>query len=248
MDWVAYQLIRSEAAGLLKASDEAADPQAFTRAINAATGGDWKTAAKESSRECQFAGSNSMAWHRGAIALLMADDVSGYERHCREMIDRFSMSETLNDHERTVKTCLLRPGAVELSRLPMDRIETAAGGQLTPTMNGWINVARTLFALRSGDVKHAQESLELARDKAGALQRGALCFTLAALIDLKIGDSAAARGSLAEANKLLDASVPRKPDGTIDFGQLRRDQANWLDWLNAEILRREAAAALSTGG
>jgi len=161
-----------------------------------------------------------------------------------EMVDRFFMSEWLNDHERTIKTCTLRPGGVDVSRLPLAKIAQGLdSGGLSVTMQGWVNLARTLYALRATDLKQSLEWLEQAREKAGASPRGATCLAIAAIIQQKQGDIETAKQSLAEADKLINAAVPKQSDGTIDYPRLY-NVPNWGDWLNAEIFRREAAAAL----
>ena len=68
---------------------------------------------------------------------------------------------------------------------------------------------------------------------------------ISALARHRQGDSETSHSRLAEATKLIDSAVPRLTDGTIAYHRLLRDQPPWLDWLNAEILRREAAALLA---
>ena len=66
-----------------------------------------------------------MTWLRAARLLVLARDVEGYRDHCREMLLQFAESEKVGDAGKSCKVCLLLPGTVEASELPLGALETA---------------------------------------------------------------------------------------------------------------------------
>ena len=52
---------------------------------------------------------------------------------------------------------------------------------------------------------------------------------------------------MAAGNALLEAVAPRKPDGSRDYARLIAEHNDWLDWIIADQLSREAEALLVAG-
>src|SRR5207249_12124781 len=124
--------------------------RALAHAVAAAESGDWKAAAPEFVAVCRSSGTNSNLWQRAAAALLMAEDVEGYQRHCRAMIERFAASDSLYNQERVIKTCLLRPDAVDRGQLPIGSVAGAlATGTMSADLVPWASFAVGLAAYRA---------------------------------------------------------------------------------------------------
>src|SRR5205807_460946 len=124
----------------------------LARALAAAEASDWKTSAQEFVALCRSSGADSNLWQKAAAALLMAGDTSGYQQHCRAMIDRFAATDSLYSHERVIKTCLLQPDAVDRSRLPLGSVASAFAFETIPAnLDAWASFALGLAAYRSGD-------------------------------------------------------------------------------------------------
>ncbi|HEY2892563.1 MAG TPA: hypothetical protein VGJ16_00060, partial [Pirellulales bacterium] len=247
VDWVIYELARREAAEVLGIHDEPYSRAVLARANAAAADGDWKSAARDYVRLCRSGGTDSNQWQKAAAALLLAEDGQGYERLCREMVERFAGSHSLYDDERVIKTCLLRPSAVEVSKLPLAGvIRTLIDKTIPAPLAPWAMLACSLAKYRDGHWESAGELAEQAnRDSGLHTRQRAMGLLIMAMAAHRQGQAQAATAHLAEANKIMDAAVPRLSDGTIVFHRLLEEQPAWLDWLNAEILRREAAALLA---
>src|SRR5439155_14889716 len=244
VDWVIYELMRREAAPLLGIRDESNARELLARAGAAVEAKDWSSAAEKLFSACQSASSASGHWQQGAAALLMTGDADGYRRLCQDMIERFAMSESLNDHERTIKTCLLQPGAVDLGQLPTTTVFNALDdGKVAAGLVPWATAARAMFALRGGEWAKAIELAGRASEGNVAQQLRALCLLVTAIARHRQGDDKFAKQQLALATQLIDAAAPGLTAGTLEYPRAVKIPA-WGDWVNCEILRREAAKLL----
>jgi tetratricopeptide (TPR) repeat protein/tRNA A-37 threonylcarbamoyl transferase component Bud32 len=245
IDWIIYEPVRQQAADLLGILADV--PTDADHTASTAADGDWKTAARDLVAASQRSSADSVAWMNAAVALILADDMDGYRSHCREMIDRFSMSETWNDHDRVTKTCLLLPDGVDRSRLPVDRLQTVLNDGTAPAnLKPWVYADLGLAAYRSGDFSRAIEWAEKIQDLSTPVVIRVLGHLIAALVRQKQGDAAAAHQALTEAARLIDAQLPKLSSGEIDYrALLRRDPTYWHNWIIPELLRREAAASIA---
>ena len=102
----------------------------------------------------------------------------------------------------------------------------------------WGSASRALYAYRAGNaegaIDWAQKCIEISVND----EQRALVLAVQSLSQQKLGQSDAARESLAQATALIDAALT----------EFRRNPQllDWQDWLIADILRREAVATVSS--
>lgn len=176
---------------------------------------------------------SSLTWLAAAPVVALADDTA-YRDFCTRMVDSFAKSELPEVAERTCKACLLRSGAIELSRLPSSRFVTALDNGSAPEwLLPWAWSCRALLAYRSGDaastVRYAQQS------QAHEPNHYCNCqvLTILALAQIQLHEFDAARGNLDKASEVI--------------AQLQTNEANRIahDVLIAQLLLREAKSQLA---
>jgi formylglycine-generating enzyme required for sulfatase activity/tetratricopeptide (TPR) repeat protein len=121
-------------------------------------------------------------WLHLAPVLVLAGDGTDYPGFCRRMAKQFANSKVPDELDKTIKACLLRPNAIEVARLPGNKLVNSLDSGAAP---GWLRPyawsTRALLAYRSGDsasvAKYVAKSHELdARDEIRALNLAVLAM------------------------------------------------------------------------
>ena len=108
---------------------------------------------------------NSQAWLRLAPVLVLAGDEAAYGAFCDRMAKQFAGTAAPAVAEQTIKSCLLRPGAIDLARLPRGTLDAYLDGGAEPAwLRPYAGAARALLAYRGGD---AEAALKYATDSQG---------------------------------------------------------------------------------
>jgi hypothetical protein len=150
------------------------------------------------------------------------------------MLEYFSgPSLTVQNAERTVKTCLLLPGFVESSKLPIKQVADALDeGSVPPDLQPWYYLVRALAAYRAGDAMAARRWAVEATDRNPVPAADAACQMIRTMAEYKLGQTEVSQRLSAERAESIRRQMAEIWQGSLPF--------DWHDWVIAEILRREA--------
>jgi hypothetical protein len=245
-----------ELAALSAALEKNADKAAgyWNRATWYACRGRWKEAAKDWQARVLLNPKGSWDWLPPPPFWLMAEDVGEYRKLCRKAAEQFRGTQSASESEMISKVCLLLPGTIESTQVPVGPLEKALDeGSGAPDWVPWAAASRALAAYRAGDYPRALhwsnkslESGEKAQPGSVDYRQGCLALALLvrALTEHQLHRAAEARRSFAEAVTLIPselrvlASSDRKIKLPVNSSTVHHD------WLNAEVLRREAEKLL----
>ena len=193
----------------------------------------WKEAAEFGLMLAEQKPQDSLLWMQIAAVVVLAGDDADYPAYCRRIVEQFAESNVADVPEKVVKACLLRPEAIELAKLPVDKFAASLDeGSAPDWFPVWAWGTRGLLAYRSGDaesaVKYVARSEEL---KPGDFTH-ALNLAVLAMAQHQLRQSDEAHRALAEAVQLTD--------------RLRSDASSKgdFDLLIAQILLHEAQALI----
>ncbi len=182
------------------------------------------------------------AWLCVAAPLLLNGDDDEYLRHSRSMLEQFRGNDQPFVVDAVCKVCLLRPGTVELSALPIQRLREAAEDPQLRSLRPWFTACCALFSYREG---HFKEALDWT-NKTGTTRSyaGTLSLAVRAMSEHQLGLRDEALRDLAT----VDAAIPAELSGlgTNRFRGLLPVPVESVntDWQIAEVLRREADALI----
>jgi formylglycine-generating enzyme required for sulfatase activity len=197
--------------------------------------GDWKAAAALYARVLLARGleDGEIGFEHAAV-LLLSGDRAGYRKICEQMLERSGQSAVRPYH--VARACTLAPGSVKDPALPARKAEDEL------KRNGeefWSLTEQGALAYRAGRFDEAaalcQRSLQ-ADNKPG---RAVLSWLWLSLVEQRRGKSAEARAWLQKATKWLQQypkGIPLAPDDSKG--------THLHNWLEAQVLRREAEALL----
>lgn len=184
---------------------------------------------------------NSVRWlHYGPLLAMINDDES-YQRCCTEMLAEFGKNKGIYNQERICKTCLIKPGMIDVNDIP-DRWETFLDLPSQPTaMRGWLPWgwnARAMLAYRSGEYNNAKKYAE----KSMSFELAGICEVLnqavLALAEHQLGNTEAAQTALKSAQSTLQSSLKVANDFHHDFVIA----SSWLREAESAILPNEKPA------
>jgi tetratricopeptide (TPR) repeat protein len=176
------------------------------------------------------------------ILLGAVGEADRYREHCHKLVDRFAETKDNLEAERTLKTCcLLGPGpAGDPARLARLSELAGSGDRSQPAFVGY-GLAKSLYEYRAGRFDAAVTTCRAnrARTKAVEGEDAAIAAVIAveAMALYHSGDVQGARGSLAEAKKLIDEKFRVRFGGDLE--------GDWDHWLAAQLLYCEAEALLA---
>jgi tetratricopeptide (TPR) repeat protein len=191
--------------------------------------GHWQPAAMMGAMLIEQDPDNRFLWLRTAPAFVLAEDEQGYREFCRRMVAQFHDTTDQFKAESTCKCCLLAPGAVDISTLPLKLFSESLDQGTTPAgLHAWAWAARALVAYRSGEMNQAGQYTQQAFKSQPSVPATALTYSIAALERHGRGDFDGAREALGHATRMIDQ-------------HLSGANANQLhDWTMPLILAREA--------
>jgi hypothetical protein len=105
--------------------------------------------------------------------------------------------------------------------------------------NRWFVLAKALADYRAGQFNAALAGLEHFTPEEGGVHCDSSAFAIRSMTQQRLGQSQAASKALASAQAILARTMPDPKQGRL-FGD------NWLDWLHAQILCREAESLLNS--
>jgi serine/threonine protein kinase/formylglycine-generating enzyme required for sulfatase activity/tetratricopeptide (TPR) repeat protein len=208
------------------------------RAQHNAGRGDWQAAAACYARLLadQPLSDGELGFEYAAV-LLLSGDQPGYRKLCREMLDRGGQARVRHYH--VARACTLAPDSVKDPALPGQR----AADELKQNKGEfWSLTEQGALAYRAGRHDEAATLLEGSLRAANPPGRAVLNWLWLSLVEHRRGKPAEARAWLDKATKWLE-EYPQYPEGA----PAALDVAKGLhlhNWLEAQILRREAEALL----
>jgi tetratricopeptide (TPR) repeat protein len=220
------------------------DPQLLAeRGILYARLGQWKEASADYTKLAELRPTERINWLRAAPLPILAGDLERYREHCQKMLHQFGAGDAVSDGREAmiVKACLLVPGMVDDSRLPIETLVEALDDGLVPSARSkWTFTVLALAAYRSAEANKTVHWIRKSQQSQGYAEEPrvqVLALLLLAMAQHQLGQSEEASQALAEASALIAEHLPK-----LAIGELG---GSWHDWLIAEILRREAAKVIA---
>jgi tetratricopeptide (TPR) repeat protein len=214
-------------------------PAYAARATFLARLGRWREAADDFQQECNLGAPDRIKYFKVANCRLLAADIAGHQKLCREMVAKFHETSDPNVADSVCKTCLLGPTEINLSKLPITLLREATNDPNHKNNRHWFVACCALISYREGNHEQAIEWTKELPDLTA--QAGALALVVRALAQQQLGQVDQAGASLAQA----ETFIPRELRGLgaesyagplpVLPGSVSHD------WLAPEILRREAA-------
>ncbi|MBL8817451.1 MAG: protein kinase [Planctomyces sp.] len=211
----------------------------LTRATYLSRLGRWKESAADFDEVLKRQQTDRIAWLNVATTNLMAGDEAAYRDLCSKMLVQFRDSDDPVVVSSLCKVCLLRPEAVELSAIPMAKLNAIAIREFTERKASFSVMNAGLAAYRAGRFDESLEWLGKTTNLTGFA--GAQVFATRAMAEEKLGRHDDAVKSLALAEALT-------PDVLADLGTSRykgslpvSEWPLYRDNVVNELLRREAS-------
>ena len=153
---------------------------------------------------------NSIRWlHYGPLLAMINDDDS-YQRCCTEMLAEFGESSNIHHQERICKTCLIKPGMVDVKDIPDRWVRILDVNSPTTKLRPWLPWgwnARAMLAYRNGEFEDAKKYAE----KSMSFELAGICEVLnqnvLALAEHQLGHTNAAESALQSAQSTLRRSL-----------------------------------------
>ena len=205
--------------------------------------GRWRESADDFQRAVKLNPVNRFSWMRAAPLLLLAGDHQAFEDLCRAMVEQFRGNHDPNVADAVCKVCVLRPGVVELSELPVQDVRDGAADPKWKSLQAWFKASCGLLSDREGN---PEEAINWTGPREGSLSRAeSLRLVVRAVAEQHLGRTEKARETLAQAESLMPAEL--RTLGTDDYTGPLPVQRSTVehDWLIPEILRREAQSLLT---
>ena len=173
--------------------------------------------------------------HAYGVALLMSDNLAGYETFRSNHTDRFAAMDNDNALSRVFKICLLRPVDAPLRQRLHPFGERMERWLAKGIANPWATLPVALWRYRLGDIAGARQAAESGYD--AELHSSALTASkraLLALCALREGDRETAAPLIATAR----ADIAAKFAGSLSEGS--SGDGFWYDWAFSKLLLDEA--------
>jgi tetratricopeptide (TPR) repeat protein len=192
----------------------------------------WKEAAEFAQMLAEQKPQDSLLWMQIAAVVVLAGDDADYPAYCRRIVEQFAESKAVDVPDKVVKACLLRPDAIELSKLPLDRFVASLDEGTAPEwLPVWAWGTRALLAYRSGDAESAVKYVAKSEELKPSDLLYALNLSVLAMAQHQLQHADEARRALAEAVQLTD--------------RLRSQHKGDFNLLITQILLREAQVLLN---
>jgi serine/threonine protein kinase/Tfp pilus assembly protein PilF len=203
--------------------------------------GDWRGALAVLEKASKLDQEDHLTWYNAAPLHLLVNDVDGYRRVCREMLQRFGQTTDPKIADRTAKTCLLLPGAVSDAEydLALKLADYAAADTTQRDAFPYFALNGAFADYRRGRYKRAIDRLN--KDVVGRnihIYGKAEAQLLLAMSHHQLQQTELAQKALAQARE-IELEFPAT--GSRAVASPWRSAAGWPRFL---ILRREAEALI----
>lgn len=213
-----------------------------SRAMQYARLGEWRKSADDHLQCCRLDPAERMYWLRAAPCLLLAGEDALYRKHCRDMVAQFRATETPTVADVVCKVSLLKPGVIDLSELPIQKLREALQDAESEPFRMWFETCCGLYAYRQGEWQVAVDQVKKYTN--GPPPINTLAMVIRAMAEHQLGHPEEARTWLMQA----EVTIPKelRSLGTEAYKGSLPVPATIVspDWLIPEILRREAATLM----
>lgn len=193
--------------------------------------GRWNEAADFGLELLRHNPANSDNWTQVAAVSALSSDETDYSNLCRLLLAQPTPNGQLA--ERCIKSCLLKPGIVNITDLPVDQLAVELdNGTMADWLLPYAWACRGLLAYRSGEPELALQHIAQSEAHQPNPAIHALNHSVLALAQHALGRAGDARNSLETASHHFD-QIPPAPANQAD-----------TEKLIAEILLREAQAKI----
>jgi serine/threonine protein kinase/tetratricopeptide (TPR) repeat protein len=198
----------------------------------------WDKAQAALDRAFDFGRRDHFFLFQWATLCCYTNDLENYRRACHALIEHYGDTDDIQVADCTIKACVLAPGSgVDAPQL-MKLAEKADFKTGKPPWD-WFEMARALAHYRAGHFESAAEIIRQSVPINGAIMaRDVSASSILAMAQCRLGDAAAARDTLSNAERILSTKMPK-----LEQGETLKD--SWHDWLHAQILFREAENLLT---
>ena len=175
---------------------------------------------------------DTILWVQVPPIAVLSEEEATYETLCRRILELFQESPTPSNADRAIKGCLLKPGAIDVADLPLDKLPMSIDATTAPAyLPPWFWATRALLAYRSGDAESAVTHVTLSEQYKPNDHAHALNLAVLAMAQHELKHPDEARIALEEASQLVT--------------RLHAANKNHHDLLIAEILFREAETLIN---
>ncbi len=197
----------------------------------------WTAAAADFAQVIGFEPDNHEAYHSLAPLRLQLSDFQGYRQQCQQEVAQFRDTDEPLIAERVAKDCLLRPD----SGADPAAVTAWADLAVAADTNHWawphFQFIKGFAAYRQGDFAGAVTWLrKTLATEGGQPWRDAEAYAVLAMAQQQLHLADAARAALAQGLAIAQTKLPQLESG--DLG------VDWLDWIVAHTLLREAQALI----
>ena len=177
------------------------------------------------------------------VLLVQLGDMAGYRAHCQNMVTRFGAANDPGPLDKTAKVCLLsvEPGFdLETSCGLADRALTSGKDSV------WLYYFQLVKGLAEYRAGHFASAVDWVSKSIGQpttvggpstdWNRDSAAYAVLAIAQHQLKHLDEAHAALAKATDIVNTKLPSLQNGPLD--------ENWVDWLIAHILLREAKALI----
>jgi len=205
------------------------------RATLFARRGQWDPAIADLNKALLLDAQQQENYHCLAALYVQAGDLASYRQICQRMLSRFGNTSEPSVAERMTKDCLMLPAsgadAAVIARLA--DLSAQAAEKYSP--HGWYEFAAGLAAYRRADYRSAIQWTRKTLQSVHQV-RSVEAYMVLAMAYQRSNQPQDARQALADGLEHARKNLPR-----LESGDLGRD---WLDWIIAQALLREATALI----
>jgi WD40 repeat protein/tetratricopeptide (TPR) repeat protein len=197
--------------------------------------GQWQEAARDLDRGITLDPADHWDWYQAVTIQLYCGDAARYRKLCQGMLDRFGDAAEVTFVERSVKTCLLMPGAVADARRLSRLADHVVRFDPQHRFQAWFDLSKGMAEYRDGRFAGAAAWLEKDPSFTGWMKEVPTQSFLAMAYH-RLGRSDRARQALEKARQAHE-QMPKPGDESFTAGVLQ-------DWFMCHITYREAASLL----
>jgi eukaryotic-like serine/threonine-protein kinase len=200
--------------------------------------GRWKEAIETCTRAIELEPTNHLSYHKLAPLLVFTGDLERYRQLCRQMLVRFSRTANPVVADVTAKNCLLLPPSAGDLPTVAGLAETAVAAGTDHAYRVWFHFSKGLADYRQGHFTGAAEWMQRVVATPGKTPELAVSgHVVLAMAQHQLQRPDEAQAALNQALALEHTTLPQLDQGSLG--------PEWVNWLNAQILLREAKALLA---
>ena len=203
--------------------------------------GRWNDAIADTRKAISLAPNNHSFYHDLAPLLVQSGDLAGYREHCQREVSQFRDARDPATAHRMSKDCLMLPDSGVDVAVAVSWANTALAAGTNYWAWRFLMAGQALAEYRAGNFTGAIEwgQKVLSRTKYGPSPEAELdvqTYAVVAMAQYRSEQAAEASATLAKGVEIAEKKLPK-----LDSGDLGDD---WLDWIIAQALMREAKALI----